>query len=124
MNANDVDRSERVEQVADAMRITKVTHAGSRRRIDLMDVDGERAVWVDGRIDTHTFQALVFPQHAECAEYELADSRISKLYVRRIADRATTANFDRGWDIRPTDEATTDLVDLLAAVLAESVYGF
>ena len=78
--------------------------------------------WVSGRLNGHRFEALVFAEHAECASYELDDSRISKLWVQRIADRATVANFDRGWDIRPTDKTAEQIVDFLAAGIADHVY--
>ena len=78
--------------------------------------------WVTGTIAEHYFEALVFPEHAECESYELGDSRISKLYMRRSADRQTVANIDRGWDIEPADAPTRRLVDLLAAGLAELVF--
>ncbi len=79
--------------------------------------------WVTGTIADHYFEALVFPEHAECESYELGDSRISKLYMRRSADRQTVANFDRGWDIQPTNDLARQLVDLLAAGLAEFIFG-
>ena len=78
--------------------------------------------WVIGTIAGHRFNALVFPEHAECPEYELGDSRISKLWLQRIADKATVLNFDRGWDIRPTDATATAVMDFLAAGLAEHIY--
>ena len=78
--------------------------------------------WVSGTIGGHRFDALVFPEHAECPDYELGDSRISKLTVQRISDKATVANFDRGWDVRPTTTVAGQIVDLLAAGLAETVY--
>jgi hypothetical protein len=34
----------------------------------------------------------VFPQHAENSEYELRESQISKLFVQRLADKATVAS--------------------------------
>ena len=43
--------------------------------------------WVHGKIAGHRFQALVFPEHAEVADYELDDSRISKLWLQRLADK-------------------------------------
>jgi hypothetical protein len=58
--------------------------------------------WVTGTIGEHRFEALIFPEHAKQAEYELTGSRISKLWVQRISDRAQVANFDRGWDITPS----------------------
>ena len=69
----------------------------------------------------HRFEALVFPDHAEHPEYELGDSRISKLWVRRSADKVVVANFDRGWDLRPTTPMAEQIVDLLAAGLVECV---
>ena len=67
--------------------------------------------------------ALVFPEHALIAEYEMGDSRISKLWIRREADEATVCNFDRGWDIRPTTKTAQAIADFLAAGLAEHTYG-
>ncbi|HBO44118.1 MAG TPA: hypothetical protein DD670_09340 [Planctomycetaceae bacterium] len=75
-----------------------------------------------GTIGGHKFNALVFPEHAECAEYELGESRISKLWLQRIADGATVVNFDRGWDVHPATETARAIVDFLAAGLAEHVF--
>jgi len=52
----------------------------------------------------------------------LGDSRISKLWLQRIADKTTVVNFDRGWDHRPANAAAVAIVDFLAAGLAELVY--
>ena len=78
--------------------------------------------WVQGTIGGHRFEALVFPEHATNPEYEIADSRISKLWVQRLDDRATAYNWDRGADIAPTTEVAGMIVDLLAAGLAETIY--
>ena len=78
--------------------------------------------WVSGSIAGHTFQVLVFPEHAECEEYELGTSRISKLWLRRQADRQVVANFDRGWDLEPTTDAAREVVDFLAAGIAEHTF--
>ena len=43
--------------------------------------------WVQGTMGGHRFDALVFPEHAEQPDYELDDSRISKLWVQRSSDR-------------------------------------
>ncbi len=79
--------------------------------------------WVMGTLNGHRFDALVFPEHADCPDYELGDSRMSKLWVKRLADGKTVVNFDRGWDIRPTDATAQAIVDFLAAGLAEHTYG-
>ncbi len=100
------------EALLDSLRITKVqrrTSAGG--------------AWVRGTIGEHRFDALVFPEHAEHPNYELDDSRISKLWIQRIDGRVTVANFDRGWDVRPTTDVAAAIVDLLTAGLAEHIYG-
>ena len=79
--------------------------------------------WVKGTLGGHRFDALVFAEHAECPDYELGDSRISKLWLQSLADHRVVANFDRGWDIRPTTKTAQAIVDFLAAGLAEHVYG-
>lgn len=78
--------------------------------------------WVAGTIAGHGFEALVFPEHAECESYELGQSRISKLWLREKRTHATVANFDRGWDIPPATPLAARLVDLLAAGLAETIF--
>lgn len=78
--------------------------------------------WVWGRLNGHVFNALVFPEHAEQAVYELGDSKISKLWLQRKSDKETVANFDRGWDIEPRTPEAALIVDFLCAGLAEAVY--
>jgi hypothetical protein len=85
---------------------------------------GAGGAWVRGTIGGHRFDALVFPEHAEQPGYELDDSRISKLWVQQISDRARVVNFDRGWGVRPTTPVAEQIVDLLAFGLAEFVYDF
>ena len=80
--------------------------------------------WVDGTIYGHKFCALVFPEHAECPDYEIGESRISKLWVRRIADKKTVFNWDRGMDVEAADKTAQAIVDFLCAGLAEYVFGF
>ncbi len=79
--------------------------------------------WVTGTIAGHTFSALVFPEHAECESYELDRSRISKLWLKDHATGLEAANFDRGWDRTPTTDTAQQVVDLLSAGLAETVFG-
>jgi hypothetical protein len=79
--------------------------------------------WVIGTISDHRFEALVFPEHADSEAFELGESRISKLWIRRNADNVTVVNFDRGWDILPATPRAKTIVDLLAAGLAETVFG-
>jgi hypothetical protein len=97
--------------IGDDLRITKIqrrTSAGG--------------AWVRGVIAGHRFDCLVFSEHAESPDYELGDSRISKIWVQRLSDKTTVVNFDRGWDVRPTTKKAQAIVDLLAAGLAETIY--
>jgi hypothetical protein len=84
---------------------------------------GCAGTWIAGQVAGHRFEALVFRDHAENPDFELGTSRISKLWVQRLADRATVVNFDRGWDVRPTDDLAARIADFLAAGLAEHVFG-
>ncbi len=79
--------------------------------------------WVSGTIAGHTFQVLVFENHAETEENELGTSRISKLWLRRQTDRQVVANFERGWDLQPTTDEAREIVDFLAAGIAEHTFG-
>lgn len=78
--------------------------------------------WVIGRLHGYRFDALVFPEHAEVAEYELGDSRISKLSLRRLSDRQIVFSWDRGSDVPAADEMAGAIVDFLAAGLANHIY--
>ena len=80
--------------------------------------------WVIGTIAGHRFEALVFPEPTENRGWEVGgDSRISKLWLQRMGDGATAYNWDRGADIEPTNELSGVIVGLLAAGLAESIFG-
>jgi hypothetical protein len=65
---------------------------------------------------------LVFPEHAENREWEIGDSRISKLWPKRLADDRTVFNWDRGADVPALDTAAAAIVDFLAGGLADVVY--
>ena len=84
---------------------------------------GNAGVWVQGSLNEHRFEALLFPEHAEDAAYELGDSRISKLWILRRADDRTVFNFDRGMDLPPIDEVAQQIAGFLEAGLAEHVFG-
>jgi len=96
-------------------------------RLEITKTEGRQlnagGTWVSGSIAGHTFQVLVFKDHAECEEYELGTSRISKLWLRRQADREVVANFDRGWDFEPTTDDGRAIVGFLAAGIAEHTFG-
>jgi hypothetical protein len=78
--------------------------------------------WVKGTLNGHRFDALVFAEHAESPDYELDQSRISKLWIQSLDNHKVVANFDRGWDIRPTTKIAQAIVDFLAAGLADYAY--
>lgn len=85
--------------------------------------------WVVGTLHGHKFDALVFPEHAECADYEIDGngedgSKISKLWIQRMSDKKTTYNWDRGIDIPAADFTTESIVAYLCAGLADYVYAF
>ena len=68
-------------------------------------------------------QALVFAEHAYTPEYEIGgNSKISKFWLQRVGDYEVVADFDRGWNKRPTTPVAELIVDLLEAGLAETVF--
>ncbi|HKQ48616.1 MAG TPA: hypothetical protein VJZ71_11145 [Phycisphaerae bacterium] len=115
MTAENIDTTEHEDDALDLMdslalkKIARRTNAGG--------------AWVSGTIGGHCFEALVFAEHAENPAYEIDDSRISKLWLRRSEDRVTVFNWDRGADIPAATPVAQKIVDLLAAGLAEFVFG-
>mgnify|MGYP003343844273 CR=1 FL=1 len=78
--------------------------------------------WVCGTLSGHRFDALVFPEHADCPDWEIGDSRISKLFIQRLADKHTVFNWDRGADVPAADALVGQIVDFLAGGLADHIY--
>ncbi|HEX5106421.1 MAG TPA: hypothetical protein VFV87_21530 [Pirellulaceae bacterium] len=78
--------------------------------------------WVSGTLHGHRFEALVFPDHADNPEYEIGDSRISKLWIQRLADRRQVFNWDRGADVPAADQMAACIVDFLCGGLADHIY--
>ena len=78
--------------------------------------------WVCGTLSGHRFDALVFPEHADCSDWEIGDSRISKLFIQRLADKRTVFNWDRGADVPAADALVGQIVDFLAGGLADHIY--
>ena len=79
--------------------------------------------FVIGRLNGHHFDAIVFAEHPKYPDFELGDSRITKLWLQRMADKATVASFNRSWDMRPATDIAQAIVDFLAANLAKHIYG-
>lgn len=98
--------------VGDDLVITKTTRRAAAN-----------GTWVCGRLNGHRFDALVFPEHADNPEWEIGDSRISKLWVQRLADKKQVYNWDRGADVPAENETVQAIVDFLCAGLADHTYG-
>jgi hypothetical protein len=97
--------------VGDDLEITKTTRRAAGA-----------GTWVSGTLMGHRFEALVFPEHAEIPEWEIGDSRISKLWIQRIADKREVFNWDRGPDRMAVDDTALQIVDFLAGGLADFIY--
>ena len=78
--------------------------------------------WVCGSLNGYAFNALVFPEHAENKEFELGDSKISKLWLRRESDRQVVFNFDRGLDVSAQGDDVRAVLDFLCIGLADCVF--
>ena len=87
-------------ELGDDLHITKISRRASGA-----------GTWVCGTIAGHRFDALVFPEHADNPEWEIGDSRISKLWVQRLADRRQVFNWDRGADVPTADSVASAIVD-------------
>jgi hypothetical protein len=79
--------------------------------------------WVQGRIGAFRFTAKVYPEHAVQANFEIGQSRISKLELRRLDTNAIAYAWDRGLDRAAVDAAAQQAVDRLAAHLANHCFG-
>lgn len=86
------------------------------RRIDRRLHPG--GTWVAGTVGNYQFNALVFREHAVNPDFELANSRISKLWINY---QGVVFNWDRGPDIPPANEEVEDVVVLLCSELAKQV---
>ncbi len=109
MNANDASQSSSFDF---DLEITKTSRRASGA-----------GTWVGGTInDEYRFDALVFPEHAEVSEYEIGDSRISKLWVQQLSDKQTVFNWDRGADTPASTPEVAALVEFLCVGLADFAY--
>ena len=78
--------------------------------------------WARGTLNGHRFEALCFPEHAENPDYEIGQSRISKLWLSKLSNKETSFNWDRGLDVPAASQKVQAVVDFLAAGLADYVY--
>lgn len=65
-------------------------------------------MWKSGKIDG--FEYFV-KNYEEGSVYGINEGRISKLEIRK--DGRILVNYDRGWDIEPTDKAVTAVYEKL-----------
>lgn len=80
--------------------------------------------WVLGTVnDQYKFNALVFSEHAEFESFELGQSKISKLWIQRLADHNVMFNFDRGLDVAAASTEVQVIVDFLCVGLSDLVFG-
>ncbi len=91
--------------------------------INLTDPRAAVGLWLAGRVAGHAFEARVWLGHAADPAWEIQNSRITKLWVHRLADRTVVFEWDRG-PVRPAaDPEAAKVVDFLVAGLAEHVFG-
>lgn len=93
----------------------------SRSRHGGYDGRKESDMWSEGTIGINAFsndhpQVICWYciKHFENgSEFGIDGGRISKLEIR--IDGKTTCHYDRGWDLKPKDEATQQALDILVA---------
>jgi len=80
--------------------------------------------WVIGAVNTrYRFDALVLANHAESEEYELDQSRLSRLTVIDAETLEMVFNFDRGLDVAAANADTQAVVEFLCKGLADLIHG-
>lgn len=102
--------------------MSRPKHTDRRRTIDIFSIERRPSApgaWVSGTVDGYRFSALVFAGHALDPEYEVGQSRISKLWVQRLADRRTVYNWDRGLDVSAENDDVQAVVGLLLSDVPE-----
>lgn len=70
--------------------------------------EGTIGIAVDGKNVAHHYWVKSFD---EGSKYGIDGGRISKLTIKR--DGKVVCNYDRGWDVRPQDEATEKALAIL-----------
>ena len=109
----DDERTNERTTVGEDLDITEVTPQGL----------GGLGTWVCGTVGGYRFTALAYADHAEVPEYEIGDSRISKLWVQRLADKKLVFNWDRGSDVPAADATVQAVVELICEGAAECACG-
>ncbi len=76
---------------------------------------GGTGFWIFGSADQYRFQAQMFHDHADNPEWELAESKISRLWIQHQS--RTVFNWDRGMDVDAVNDEVQDLVVQLCSEL-------
>jgi bifunctional DNA-binding transcriptional regulator/antitoxin component of YhaV-PrlF toxin-antitoxin module len=72
-------------------------------------------MWVNyrtGRLGNYEAKLKVYEVRSE---FGINEGRISKLYIKRKADGAVMASYDRGWDVEPAEEIKDLYEEILKA---------
>ena len=72
--------------------------------------EGMIGIKVNGKMQPHQYWVKGFD---EGSQYGIDGGRISKLTIKR--DGKVVCNYDRGWDVKPQDEATEEALAILMA---------
>jgi len=77
---------------------------------------------VEGTVREHLFKAKVYAEHATNPNWEIGDSRISKLWVMREKDSEVVFEWDRGPQIDAQTKEAKEIVSFLCSTLADETY--
>lgn len=78
--------------------------------------------WLRGTVDEFSFAALVLPQHARVRSWEIGDSCIETLTIRRRGTKRILFNWDRGPNIPTTDARVLQAIACLEACLRQTAF--
>ena len=99
-----------------------MSRASVKRDLEYMRERFNAPIEYDRQLNGYRFEALVFPESAACADWEIGQSRISKLWMQRLADRREVFNWDRGPDVHAADTEVQAVIEFLVTGLADYVY--
>ena len=77
---------------------------------------------VEGTVREHLFKAKVYAEHATNPNWEIGDSRISKLWVMREKDSEVVFEWDRGPQIDAQTAEAKEIVSFLCSRLVDETY--
>ena len=81
-------------------------------KVSPVPANEEKRLWHEGTLRVHeSIFHYWYKQYDEGSEYGIDGGRISKLMLQRNGE--TVCNYDRGWDIKPTDPDTELALEIL-----------